>query len=56
MKMVLDFAKEMAKSASPMKRLDISSAFGPPFFTWIIEMLLPVNFQTSNHSIDISVS
>ncbi|KAH7657402.1 Sulfate-transporting ATPase protein [Dioscorea alata] len=41
-KMVLDFAKEMPKSASPMKRLDISAAFGPPFFTWIIEMLLPV--------------
>ena len=57
-KMVLEFAKEMPKSASPMKALDVSASFGPSFFTWIIEMLLPVrplNFLTSNHSKDISV-
>ncbi|KAM0933470.1 putative ABC-type sulfate transporter [Dioscorea sansibarensis] len=41
-KMVLEFAKEMPKSASPMKALDVSASFGPSFFTWIIEMLLPV--------------
>ncbi|KAJ0988059.1 hypothetical protein J5N97_006415 [Dioscorea zingiberensis] len=41
-KMLLEFVKEMPKGATPTKKLDASSSFGPPLFTWIIEMLLPI--------------
>ncbi|ERN03835.1 ABC transporter A family member 7 [Amborella trichopoda] len=40
-KMLIDFVKEMPKPPTKI-RLDFSSILGPLFFTWVVQLLLPV--------------